>query len=123
MKRIEKNYIKIEFGTATWGVDLNQAAESDILDEGIDCYTDDVYEILYEDGYNITDEKLRMLLNEPDNSENMLYPLDCQRDLSFDDWLEYKEMRDKEIEEAIKMRVPKKLPTKKAPTPKVPRKK
>lgn len=108
MRNIEKTYIKLETGTATWNVDINNIAMDDILDEGIDCYPEDVYEILYEEGYNITDEKLRMLLNEPDNSDNMFYPLDCQRDLSFDNWLEYKEMRDKEVEDSIKLRESKK---------------
>jgi predicted Zn-dependent protease len=95
----------------------------DILDEGIDCYPEEVYEILYEEGYDVTEEKLRMMLNEHDNGDNMLYPLDCFRDLSYDDWLEYKEMRDKKVEEAIKMRESKKLPTKKAPARKVARNK
>ena len=75
MRNIEKTYIKLETGTATWNVDINNIAMDDILDEGIDCYPEDVYEILYEEGYNITDEKLRMLLNEPDNSDNMFYLL------------------------------------------------
>ena len=43
-----------------------------------------------------------MMLDEPDNSKNMLYPLSCYRDLSYDKWLEYKkdwEEMDREEEE------------------------
>ena len=37
-----------------------------------------------------------MLLDEPDNSKNMWYPLDCLRDLSYDDWIEYKQEREED---------------------------
>ena len=99
MKRTEKAYIEIELGTATWNEDLNCNAEQDILDEGIRCYPRDVYEIIYE-GYECSEVHLKMLLDEPDNSKNMFYPLDCQEDLSYDDWIEYK----KEAEEEDKYR-------------------
>ena len=97
MKNTEKAYIKIILGTATWNVDLEQNGEQDILDEGIDCYPEEVYALIYE-GYNISEDKLKMLLDEPDNSKNMLYPLDYQKDLSYDDWLEYKKEKDTENE-------------------------
>ena len=87
MKNTEKAYIKIELGTATWNVDLEHNGMQDILDEGIDCYEDDVYNIIYQ-GYDITEEKLKELLDDKDNS--MLYPLDCFNDLSYKNWLEYK---------------------------------
>jgi len=87
MKNTEKAYIEIELGTATWNVDLEHNGEQDILDEGIDCYEDDVYHIIYQ-GYDITEEKLKELLDDKDNS--MLYPLDCFNDLSYKNWLEYK---------------------------------
>tara|TARA_R110002020_G_scaffold454290_1_gene669644 strand:+ start:3623 stop:3994 length:372 start_codon:yes stop_codon:yes gene_type:complete len=89
MKNIEKAYIRIELGTATWNEDLSSSGEQDILDEGIECYAEDVYELIY-DGYNISEEKLKMILDEHDNSDNMLYPLDCFEDLSYADWLEYR---------------------------------
>ena len=97
MRRIEKTYIELEIGMATWNVDINNNAVEDILDEGIDCYPEDVYSIIYE-GYTISEDKLKMMLNEPDNSDNMLYPLDCYKDLSYNDWLEYKKERDTENE-------------------------
>ena len=93
MKKTEKAYIGIELGTHTWNVDLEQNGEQDILDEGIACYPEDIYAIIYK-GYECSEEKLKMMLNEPDNSDNMLYPLDCYKDLSYDDWLEYKKEAD-----------------------------
>ncbi len=110
MKRTEKAYIQICLGTATWNVDLEHNGEQDILDEGIDCYPDEVYELIYE-GYECSEDKLKMLLSEPDNSKNMLYPLDCFRELSYNDWLDYKKEMDlyeveriKAIKEATKER-------------------
>ena len=97
MKNTEKAYIKIELETATWNVDLEHNGMQDILDEGINCYPEEVYALIYE-GYSISEDKLKMLLNEPDNSGNMLYPLDCYKDLSYDDWIEYKKERDTENE-------------------------
>lgn len=105
MKRMDKVYIQLEIGMATWNVDINNNAMEDILDEGIDCYPEDVYDIIYE-GYTISEDKLKMMLNEPDNSDNMLYPLDCQKDLSYDVWLEYKTDRKEEEE---KQRLSKKI--------------
>ena len=97
MKRMDKVYIQLEIGMAEWNVDINNDAMEDILDEGIDCYAEDVYDIIYE-GYTISEDKLKMMLDEPDSSGNMLYPLDCQKDLSYDDWLEYKAEKDLENE-------------------------
>ena len=94
MKRTEKAYIQIELGTATWNVDLESNGEQDILDEGIDCQDYEVYEIIYEEGYSISEDKLKMMLDEHDNSKNMLYPLNNLKDLSYSGWLEYKQERD-----------------------------
>lgn len=93
MKKMDAVYIQLELGVAEWNVDINNNAMEDILDEGIDCSVEDVYNIIY-DGYSITEDKLKMMLNEPDNGDNMLYPLDCQKELSYDDWLRYKQERD-----------------------------
>ena len=95
MKRTELAYIGLELETAIWNVDIENNAMEDILDAGIDCYPEDVYEIIYK-GYNCTEEKLKMLLGEQDNGDNMFYPLDCFRELSYKDWLEYKQERDEE---------------------------
>mgnify|MGYP003133238434 CR=1 FL=1 len=97
MRKMDRVYIELELGMAEWNVDINNNAMDDILDRGIDCYAEDVYDIIYK-GYTISEDKLKMMLNEPDNSDNMLFPLDCQRDLSYDDWLEYKAERDLENE-------------------------
>ena len=101
MNRMDKVYIKLELGMAEWNVDINNNAMEDILEKGIDCKAEKVYDIIYE-GYTITEDKLKMMLNEPDNSDNMLYPLDYQKDLSYDDWLEYKaERKEKDLENEI----------------------
>mgnify|MGYP001397937174 CR=1 FL=1 len=99
MKRTEEAYIGLELETHTWNVDIENNAMEDILDEGIECYPDDVYALIYE-GYNCSEEHLKMMLSEPDNSKNMLYPLDCFRELSYDDWLDYK----KEVDDEHKKR-------------------
>ena len=107
MKRTEKAYIQLDLESAIWNVDIENNAMEDILDAGIDCYPEDVYEIIYE-GYNCDEDKLKMLLDEPDNSKNMWYPLDCCRDLSYDKWLEHKkdwEEFEKEAEERRKQRL------------------
>jgi len=101
MKRIEEAYIGLELGTHTWNVDIENNAMEDILDAGIGCYPEDIYALIYK-GYSCSEEKLKMMLNEPDNSNNMLYPLDCYRDLSYDDWLEYKKEWDEFEKEAEK---------------------
>ena len=101
MKRTEKAYIQIELGTATWNVDLESNGMDDILDEGIDCSPDDVYELIYE-GYDVPEKKIKMMLSEPDNGDNMLYPLDCFKELSYDDWLKYKKEQDEEAERRSK---------------------
>ena len=102
MKRIDEAYICLELGTARYPEDINNTAMEDILDEGIDCYPDDVYALVYE-GYECDEEHLKMLLDEPDNSKNMWYPIDCFRDLSYDDWLDYKKEQDDEKERRRKL--------------------
>ena len=105
MNRMERNYIKLELGVAEWQVDINNDAMNDILDMGIECYPEDVYEIIYEEGYEVSEDKLKMMLDEPENSKNMLYPLDCYEDLSYEDWKEYREERDahyKKIKQEMK---------------------
>ena len=104
MKRMDKVYIQLEIGMAEWNVDINNNAVEDILDEGIDCYPEDVYDIIYE-GYTISEDKLKMMLNEPDNGDNMLYPLHCRGDLSYDDWLEYKSDRKEEEKQRLSKKI------------------
>ena len=95
MRKMDRVYIQLEIGMATWNVDINNNAMDDILDEGINCQPEEVYSIIYE-GYTISEDKLKMMLNEPDNVDNMFYPLDYQKDLSYDNWLEYKAEKDRE---------------------------
>jgi hypothetical protein len=102
MKRTEEAYIGLELGTHTWNVDIENNAMEDILDAGIECYPEDIYSIIYE-GYSCSEEHLKMMLSEPDNSKNMLYPLDCFRELSYDNWLEYKIERDEERKNAMEL--------------------
>ena len=64
MNRMEKNYIKLELGVATWEVDINNDAMNDILDMGVECYPEEVYEIAYEEGYEISEDKLKMMFEE-----------------------------------------------------------
>ena len=100
MKRTEEAYIGLELGTHTWNVDIENNAMEDILDEGIRGDAHDLYSIIY-GGYSCSEEHLKMMLDEPDNSDNMLYPLDCFRDLSYDDWLEYKKEWDEDKEREL----------------------
>lgn len=88
MKNTEIAYIQIELGVAKWNVDLEHNGMEDILDNGIYCYEEDVYNIINQ-GYDITEEKLKELLDDKQNS--MLYPLDCFKELSYDNFLKYKE--------------------------------
>ena len=103
MKRTELAYIGLELETHRYPEDINNTAMEDILDEGIEGYPEDIYALIYK-GYSCSEEKLKMMLDEPDNSNNMLYPLDCYRDLSYDDWLEYKKEWDEFEKEAEKRR-------------------
>ena len=104
MRIMDRVYIQLEIGMATWNVDINNNAMDDILDEGINCQPEEVYSIIYE-GYTISEDKLKMMLDEPDNSGNMLYPLDCQKDLSYDDWLEYKSDRKEEEKQRLSKKI------------------
>ncbi len=81
MKRTELAYIGLELGTHRYPEDINNTAMEDILDEGIECYPEDIYAIIYE-GYECSEEKLKMLLDEPDKSKNMWYPLYWYRDFT-----------------------------------------
>lgn len=89
MKETEKAYIGIELKTHTWNVDLTQSGEQDVLSDGISGSPDDIYSFIYVNGYNCDEERLKFLLNDK-GSGNMLYPIDCFEELSYNDWLKYK---------------------------------
>tara|TARA_Y100001963_G_C6578374_1_gene352193 strand:+ start:81 stop:407 length:327 start_codon:yes stop_codon:yes gene_type:complete len=95
MREADKLYIQIELGAEEYK-NLGRAAECDILDCGIDCTPEDVYEIIYE-CCALRDKDLYELLNNKEKS--MLYPLDCFYELSYEKWIEYSEHH-REIEEA-----------------------
>ena len=95
MREADKLYIQIELGAEEYK-NLGRAAEGDILDCGINCTPEDVYQIIYE-CCSLRDKDLYELLNNKEKS--MLYPLDCFKELSYEDWLQY-EKEQIEIEEA-----------------------
>ena len=100
MRNREEAYIGIELETHEFQVDLGSSAEQDILDEGIDISARELYEFIYDNGYHCSDEKLKMMLDDFENTKNMLYPLSCHynKETSYADWLEYEKWRDEERE-------------------------
>ena len=121
MKNREEAYIGIELETHSYPEDLGQCAMDDILNEGIEISADELYQFIYDNGYNCDEDKLKMMLDEHDSADNMLYPLDCiyDKDTSYSDWLDYKSERDEEIQK----REEKFLQMMKAPKKKTPSKK
>ena len=85
-KVIDEAYIEIELGLRHVHM-LCMNAENDILMEGIDCYVEDVYELIYSYKDCVDDEDLIQLLDNKEKS--MLYPLDCFKELSFKDYKTY----------------------------------
>tara|TARA_Y100001963_G_scaffold158067_1_gene256364 strand:- start:1521 stop:1844 length:324 start_codon:yes stop_codon:yes gene_type:complete len=91
MNSREEAYIGIELETHIYGQDLGSAGMDDVLHEGIDISAERLYRFIYENGWCCSDEKLKMMLDDYENSNNMLYPLTCHyhRETSYADWLEY----------------------------------
>ena len=85
-KSIDEAYIEVELGVAPRS-HLCSNAEDDILMDGIECRVEDVYELIYCYKYDVDDEDLIELLDNKEKS--MLYPLDCFKELSFDDYKTY----------------------------------
>ena len=98
MKNTEEAYIGLELGTHSYPGDCCENAMNDILDEGIAITATELYDFIYENGYNCSEEHLKMLLDDFNNSKNMYYPLDCHYDksTSYEDWIEYKSYRDEQ---------------------------
>ena len=86
MKNIDRLYIETELGIAR--SELGREAESDILDNGIECSTEEVYELAFSSDSQEDDELLQLLFDNKD--ESMLYPVYCFDELSFADWSKYK---------------------------------
>ena len=85
-KSIDEAYIEVELGVAPRS-HLCSNAEDDILMDGIDCEVNDVYELIYCYKYCVEDDDLIELLDNKEKS--MLYPLDCFKELSFNDYKTY----------------------------------
>jgi hypothetical protein len=98
MKNTEEAYIGLELGTHSYPEDCCENAMNDILDEGIAITETELYDFIYENGYNCTEEHLKMLLDDFENDKNMYYPLDCyyNKSTSYKDWIEYKNFRDEQ---------------------------
>jgi len=103
MKNTERAYIGIELGTHLYPEDLGQSGMDDILNEGIDIYANELYEFIYYNGYDCSEEHLKMLLDDFDSSKNMFYPLECNYDktTSYSDWLDYKSEMDEQKRKAM----------------------
>ena len=100
MENREEAYIGIELETHIYGQDLGSAGMEDVLNQGIDISARELYKFIYENGWYCSDEKLKMMLVDYENSDNMLYPLTChyEKETSYAEWLEYKKWRDEERE-------------------------
>ena len=100
MRNREEAYIGIELETHIYGQDLGSAGMEDVLNQGIDISARELYKFIYENGWYCSDEKLKMMLDDYENSDNMLYPLTChyEKETSYADWLEYEKWRDEERE-------------------------
>ena len=85
-KSIDEAYIEVELGVAPRS-HLCANAEDDILMDGIECGVEDVYELIYCYKYSVDDDDLIELLDNKEKS--MLYPLDCFKELSFEDYKTY----------------------------------
>ena len=99
-KSIDEAYIEVELGVVPRSY-LCMNAENDILMEGIECYVDDVYELIYSYKDCVDDDDLIQLLDNKEKS--MLYPLDCFKELSFEDYKTYEaEQIEEEKQEELK---------------------
>ena len=85
-KSIDEAYIEVELGVVPRS-HLCSYAEEDILMDGIDCGVDDVYELIYSYKFDVDRADLMELLDNKEKS--MLYPLDCFKELSFEDYKTY----------------------------------
>ena len=110
MKNTERAYIGIELGTHSYPEDLGQSGMDDILDEGIDISADELYEFIYYNKYDCSEEHLKMLLDDFDCSKNMFYPLYCNyyKTTSYSDWLDYKSEMGEQKRKAMVVKAPKK---------------
>tara|TARA_R100000808_G_scaffold17592_1_gene38821 strand:- start:807 stop:1259 length:453 start_codon:yes stop_codon:yes gene_type:complete len=92
MNQLEKLYIEVELKVTPFE-ELGNTASMHVYEKGIKCYTEDLYEIIYEhlDHWDYGDEgfdkDLEKLLNNKDNT--LLRPLDCNDEVSYDDFMEW----------------------------------
>ena len=88
MNNLEKKYIMIELKLDD--EPLNYEAEDLLLSEGIDCEDYELYDLIIDNDDYIDEGLIQDLL---DNSDSMLYPLDCFKYLSYTNYLEHKKER------------------------------
>ena len=88
MNNLEKKYIMIELKLDD--EPLNYEAEDLLLSECIDCEDYELYDLIIDNDDYIDEGLIQDLL---DNSDSMLYPLDCFKYLSYTNYLEHKKER------------------------------
>ena len=94
MNDLEKLYIEVELKVEPFE-SLGNTASMHVYEKGIDCYTDEFYDIVDEHfdnwdfGDGAVDDDLRTLLNDPQNT--LLCPLSCAEEISFDGFMEYRQ--------------------------------
>ena len=92
MNDLQKLYIEVELKVTPFE-EMGNTASMHVFSEGIDCYTNDLYEIVYENldrwdyGSEGIDDELRELLD--DNENTLLCPLSCKDEVSFDGFMEW----------------------------------
>ena len=92
MNDLERLYIEVELKVTPFE-EMGNTASMHVFERGIDCYANDLYEIIYEhfDHWNYGDEgidsDLQKLLDDQDNT--LLCPLSCREDVSYDDFIEW----------------------------------
>tara|TARA_R110002020_G_scaffold318317_1_gene533920 strand:- start:6162 stop:6629 length:468 start_codon:yes stop_codon:yes gene_type:complete len=92
MNDLEKLYIEVELKVTPFE-EMGNTASMHVFERGIDCYTNDLYEIVYEhfDHWNYGDEgidsDLKKLLDDQENT--LLCPLSCRDEVSYDDFIEW----------------------------------
>lgn len=92
MNDLEKLYIEVELKVTPFE-EMGNTASMHVFNEGVDCYTSDLYEIIYENiehwdyGDEGIDDDLKELLDDRENT--LLCPLSCRDEVSFDDFMEW----------------------------------
>lgn len=92
MNDLERLYIEVELKVTPFE-EMGNTASMHVFERGIDCYVDDLYQIIYDNfehwdyGDEGIDDDLKKLLNDQDNT--LLCPLSCRDEVSYDDFMEW----------------------------------